>query len=219
LRNSVLCLVLGVGLLAGTLIAHAQTPRPTLVAQAPVTVPPSGVLMTQPPAPVAVPPSGALVTQPNPEGHTVAIAPVKPTQQVRTAETAAPTTLRHVAHRRTAAHRATTRTLARQDVARRVTTTRTTTVRESIVSASAVATTAAAAPLYIVPRYYNFVAPSAARALTSRPVTARGAAPMVSTAAPVVATTPMPTYRYVYEPDRILVIEPSSNIAVQAIPR
>jgi hypothetical protein len=29
----------------------------------------------------------------------------------------------------------------------------------------------------------------------------------------------MPTYRYVYEPDRILVIEPSSNIAVQAIPR
>ena len=203
MRNSVLCLVLGVGLLAGTSIAHAQSPMPTLVAQAPVPIPPSGVL----------------VTQPNPEGHTVAIAPVKPTQQVRTAETAAPATLRHVAHRRTAAYRATTRTLARQDVARRVTTTRTTTVRESIVSASAVATTAAAAPLYILPRYYNFVAPSAARALTSRPVTARVAAPMVRTAAPVVATTPMPTYRYVYEPDRILVIEPSSNIAVQAIPR
>ena len=219
MRNSVLCLVLGVGLLAGTLIAHGQTPMPTLVAQAPVTVPPSGVLVTQPPAPVPIPPSGVLVTQPNPEGHTVAIAPVKPTQQVRTAETAAPTTGRHVAHRRTAARRATTRTLARQDVARRVTTTRTTTVRESIVSASAIATTAAPAPLYIVPRYYNFVAPSAARALTSRPVTARGAAPVVRTAAPVVATTPMPTYWYVYEPDRILVIEPSSNIAVQAIPR
>jgi hypothetical protein len=218
-RNSAFCLVLGVGLLTGTLIAHAQTPRPTLVAQAPVTVPPSGVLVTQPPAPVTVPPSGVLLTQPSPESHTVATAPVKITRRVRTAETAAPTTMRQVVHRRTAAHRTTTRTLARQDVARGVTTTRTTTVRESIVSASAVATTAAPAPLYILPRYYNFVAPSAARALTSRPVTARGAAPVVSTAAPVVATTPMPTYRYVYEPDRILVIEPSSNIAVQAIPR
>jgi hypothetical protein len=181
-RNSAFCLVLGVGLLAGTLIAHAQSPMPTLVAQAPVPIPPSGVLVTQPTAPVPIPPSGVLVTQPNPEGHTVAMAPVKITKQVRTAETAAPTTLRHVAHRRTAARRATTRTLARQDVARRVTTTRTTTVRESIVSAPAVATTAAAAPLYIVPHYYNFVAPSAARALTSRPVTARRAAPVVSTA-------------------------------------
>jgi len=26
-------------------------------------------------------------------------------------------------------------------------------------------------------------------------------------------------YRYVYEPDRILVIDPTTNIAVQAIPR
>jgi hypothetical protein len=29
----------------------------------------------------------------------------------------------------------------------------------------------------------------------------------------------MPTYRYVYQPDRILVIDPYTNIAVQAIPR
>jgi hypothetical protein len=28
-----------------------------------------------------------------------------------------------------------------------------------------------------------------------------------------------PVYRYVYEPDRILVIDPSTNIAVQSIPR
>src|ERR1700733_4669752 len=28
-----------------------------------------------------------------------------------------------------------------------------------------------------------------------------------------------PTYRYVYEPDRILVVDPTSGIAVQAIPR
>jgi hypothetical protein len=203
LRNSVFCLALGVGLLAGTSIANGQTPKPTLVAQAPIAVPPSGVLVTPPPAPVAVPPSGVLVTQPSPEAHTVATAPVKITQRVPTAETTAPTTMRHVVHRRNGARGVITRT----------------TVHESIVSASAVATTAAPAPLYILPRYYNFVAPSAARALTSRPVTARGAAPVVSTAAPVVATTPIPTYCCVYEPDRILVIEPSSNIAVQAIPR
>jgi len=71
LRNSVLCLVLGVGLLAGTSIAHGQTPMPTLVAQAPVTVPPSGVLVTQPPAPVAVPPSGVLVTPPTADRRAV----------------------------------------------------------------------------------------------------------------------------------------------------
>jgi hypothetical protein len=28
-----------------------------------------------------------------------------------------------------------------------------------------------------------------------------------------------PIYRYVYEPDRILVIDPATNIAIQAIPR
>jgi hypothetical protein len=30
---------------------------------------------------------------------------------------------------------------------------------------------------------------------------------------------PIPTYRYVYEPDRILVIDPATNIAIQALPR
>lgn len=110
--------------------------------------------MTQPP--VAVPPSGILVTQ-APEGHTPGTAPAKITQRARAAETAA----LHVVHRRTAARGVTTRTLTREDVARRVTTTRTTTVRESIAAAPAVRTTAADAPIYIVPRYYNFVAPSA----------------------------------------------------------
>jgi hypothetical protein len=37
--------------------------------------------------------------------------------------------------------------------------------------------------------------------------------------APAVAGAPVPFYRYVYEPDRILVIDPSTGIAVQAIPR
>ena len=39
--------------------------------------------------------------------------------------------------------------------------------------------------------------------------------------APVAAPVAMAPviYRYVYEPDRILVIDPTTNIAVQAIPR
>ena len=64
MRRSVSCLALGVGLLVGSLNAQGQTHGPIFVAQAPATVPPSGVLPTRPPAPVAVPPSGVLATQP-----------------------------------------------------------------------------------------------------------------------------------------------------------
>ena len=98
---SYLALALGVGLLTETLFAHGQTLSPTLVAQAPA-VPPSGVLVTQPPAPVAVPPSGVLVTQPMVERRTFATVPVKTAQTVRTAERATPVR-RHVRHRRAAA--------------------------------------------------------------------------------------------------------------------
>jgi len=53
--------------------------------------------------------------------------------------------------------------------------------------------------------------------VTTSPVMA---APPVG-AMPVVEDgyTTTPIYRYVYEPDRILVIDPSTNIAVQSIPR
>jgi hypothetical protein len=46
--------------------------------------------------------------------------------------------------------------------------------------------------------------------------------PGAAVAAPPVGAavvTPVPTYRYVYEPDRILVIDNNTGIAVQAIPR
>jgi hypothetical protein len=33
------------------------------------------------------------------------------------------------------------------------------------------------------------------------------------------AVVPIPVYRYVYEPDRILVVDPVTNIAIQSIPR
>jgi hypothetical protein len=36
---------------------------------------------------------------------------------------------------------------------------------------------------------------------------------------PAAVGTAIPAYRYVYEPDRILVIDPTTNIAVQALPR
>ena len=39
----------------------------------------------------------------------------------------------------------------------------------------------------------------------------------VNAAPPVGAAIPI--YRYVYEPDRILVIDPATNVAIQSIPR
>jgi hypothetical protein len=68
-----------------------------------------------------------------------------------------------------------------------------------------------AAPDYDYADYADYGAPlyDVAPAATVAP------APLV--AAPVI-TAPV-IYRYVYEPDRILVIDPTTNIAVQAIPR
>jgi hypothetical protein len=70
------------------------------------------------------------------------------------------------------------------------------------------------APVYGYSSYgYSRPVYDVAPAIAPAPVVA---APAV--AAPVVATQPV-IYRYVYEPDRILVIDPATNIAVQAIPR
>jgi outer membrane immunogenic protein len=112
MRKRVPCLAFGVGLVAGTLNAQGQTHGPTFVAQAPVTVPPSGVLVTQPPAPVDVPPSGVLVTQP-----TVATVPIKRAQTAEVVDRTAPTTMRRHVHHRTASRHVTTRTLVLEDLA------------------------------------------------------------------------------------------------------
>jgi hypothetical protein len=116
-------------------------------------------------------------------------------------------------------------------VRRQVVTTRTITRRVVPAAPAVVAGTVAAAPqplydtavpaavparagIYAAPRYYDYadydvplydVAPAAT------------VAPGPVVAAPY-ATAPV-IYRYVYEPDRILVIDPTTNIAVQAIPR
>ena len=64
MRKRASYLALGVGLVVGTSNAQGQTHLPIFIAEASVVAPPSGVLVTQPPAPVAVPPSGVLITQP-----------------------------------------------------------------------------------------------------------------------------------------------------------
>jgi hypothetical protein len=51
------------------------------------------------------------------------------------------------------------------------------------------------------------------------PTPAPAVVPAVSAQPAVAAPVAMPIYRYVYQPDRILVIDPYTNIAVQAIPR
>jgi hypothetical protein len=85
----------------------------------------------------------------------------------------------------------------------RVVVTRQTTVRDSVVppAPTVVAPTAVAPAVATVNQgpLYDVVSPAPA--------------------APVVAGAPVSFYRYIYEPDRILVIDPSTGIAVQAIPR
>jgi hypothetical protein len=98
-----------------------------------------------------------------------------------------------------------------------------TTTRQTVVSQRAVA----AQPLYdVVPP-----APLATRTYAP-PLYDTVAPPLYDTVAPVptvddtyinnavpAAGAAYPIYRYVYEPDRILVIDPATNITIQAIPR
>jgi hypothetical protein len=95
-------------------------------------------------------------------------------------------------------------------------TTRTTT-RRFVPTQTVVARTVPAAPQ---PLYDEAV--TAPLADSPQPLydTVAAPAPVVGSAA-MVDEGPLaaPAYRYVYEPDRILVIDPSSGIAVQSIPR
>jgi hypothetical protein len=99
---------------------------------------------------------------------------------------------------------------ARPTVRRRVVTT----TRQTVVSQR----TVAPQPLYDV------VPPAPLVARTYAPPLYDTVAPIptvddtyVNALAPAGAA--IPVYRYVYEPDRILVIDPTTNIAIQAIPR
>src|SRR5579862_9798388 len=77
-----------------------------------------------------------------------------------------------------------------------------------VVPAAPLATRTYAPPLYdtVAPPLYDTAAPSPTVDDT-----------YVNAMPPAGAATPV--YRYVYEPDRILVVDPVTNIAIQAIPR
>jgi hypothetical protein len=205
-------------------VQHA--PRPwwlTTVTQPPLSLPLAGtlnqpagprsvgVLPSQPLAPVAVAPSGVL--EPPAERRPVAseLTPAPP----RTAERG-PMRSR-LAPRRLSAHRPARRTSAPKNLARSIPSVRT----NIVVNKRTAAAVASGGAAPIVPRYYNFARPTFvaspnARVHLDRRILVRSAPPVVAAGPPIWA---MPTYRYVYEPDRILVVDPSTNVAVQAIPR
>ncbi|MFZ3360203.1 MAG: hypothetical protein WCA56_03895 [Xanthobacteraceae bacterium] len=107
---------------------------------------------------------------------------------------------------------------------RQVVTTRTIT-RRVIAAHTIVARTVPATPQPL----YDEVVP-APIAANPQPLYDEVAAPAISAPGPFVASTPVVengavfasepyTYRYVYQPDRILVIDPATGIAVQSIAR
>jgi hypothetical protein len=120
-------------------------------------------------------------------------------------------------------------------VHRRVVTSRRTTITERILPTqtaptAAVDTTVAAnpRPLYdVVPGTTVITTPpfAAPAPVLAPPPVASTAPPLydevdtAEVAPPAPAATMVPTYRYVYEPDRILVVDPNTNIAIQALPR
>jgi hypothetical protein len=156
-------------------------------------------------------PPATIVTQ---APTTVVTEPAAPVETVETVRTVRSTTIpaHRIAGRSVAPHRSarvtTTRTVVRETrmpvtpaLAAITQPTYTEVVPAPVLPAPAVSASTYPAPLYDVVTAPDFVAP----ATVAQPVA--GA-----------AVTP-PAYRYVYEPDRILVIDPYTNIAVQSIPR
>jgi len=105
-------------------------------------------------------------------------------------------------------------------VRRQIVTTRTITRRVIPAAPAVVAGTVAAAP---APLYDTAVPAAVPAPAYDYADSADYNAPIYDVAPAPIVAAPMATapviYRYVYEPDRILVIDPTTNIAVQAIPR
>src|SRR5579863_1006142 len=144
---------------------------------------------------------GPLVTVP------AATVVTQPTETVQTTETVR--TIRPVLSRAALRQVVTTRTITRRLVPGPVVVARTVPATPQPLYDEV-----APAPIVNSPRpLYDEVAAPMAPA----PAAVVGATPVVENGS-VVATEPY-TYRYVYQPDRILVIDPATGIAVQAIPR
>jgi hypothetical protein len=128
----------------------------------------------------------------------------------------------------------TVRTVPVRTVRRQVVTTRTRTVTRSIAPAPVAAEAAPyPQPIYDTASPVSAVAPAPVPAAvavspdyapplydvaTTRPLAPAIAGPPLVDSGSIVATQPF-IYRYVYEPDRILVVDPNTGIAVQSIPR
>jgi hypothetical protein len=210
MRDYIRFTVLGAALMAGAPLASAQSvianqPIETMIAQQP-----GSMLIAQ--EPMSVPPQSIVVRQPAP-----ATVPLQTVETVRTTVQSTTTSRRRVAGR----------------PLRTVTTTRTT-VREHVVPAPMVAAAPVAPAVRAIaqPGYTEVVAAPGAALTYPAPlydvVPGAAVAPLTSPAptgvfaqpaAGGVIVTSVPAYRYIYEPDRILVIDANSGIAVQAIPR
>jgi hypothetical protein len=194
--NHISYTALGIALLAGASAANAQT----LIADQP----------------------GAVIVREQ---------PARTVETVRTARTVEPArTMKslHVARRASAkvVTTTTTRTIVRDRVVRGPTVIAPAPATYSdMAPAPVVADMPYSRPLYDVAPGAGLAEPAYSRPLynVAAPVVAPapfvGAAPAIGAAPAAQSGMPIPGYRYVYEPDRILVIDPYTNIAVQAIPR
>jgi hypothetical protein len=197
MRTRVLSTALGLTFVAGVPAANAQTVMTRQIADQPVETAvaprPTATVIAQTPLATAPP---------------AAVQPMRTIRPVQTVRTVRPVP-RHIATHRTIT--------ARPTIVHRVV---------AVPSAVAAAPAGAAdypAPLYdegvpgpvmTAPAYsqqplFNEVAPASA--------VDTGLAPPPLVAAP--GALALPLYDYVYQPDRILVIDPATGIAVQAIPR
>jgi hypothetical protein len=203
MRSLISYTALGIALAAGVSVAQAQTVVARQIADQPVET-----VTTREP--------GAMVIAQEPVMMAPAAVPVETVETVRTSHST-----RRPVHR----------VRARNNV-----TTSRTTVSERVIPApvAPVAPVAAVAPAY--PGFYDVVTPAPIGAPVAPPAVPVAApappaypgfydvvtpapigAPVAPPAVPVAA--PAPSYGYVYEPGRILVIDPYTNIAVHAIPR
>jgi hypothetical protein len=151
---------------------------------------PGGAVIAQGVVPASVvPPPGVVVVA---QPAPAVAVPVRTVETIRTVQTIP---------------RATGRRSARAGSVTRVTTTRTATVATAPAAAAAYDELLRGPPLYDVVGPVPGVAPAVAQPVT--PVAA-GPAPIA---------TPAPAYRYVYQPDRILVVDPYTGVAVKVLPR
>jgi hypothetical protein len=194
--NHISYTALGIALLAGASAANAQT----LIADQP----------------------GAVIVREQPART------VETVRTVRTVEPARTMKSHHVARRASAkvVTTTTTRTIVRDRVVRGPTVIAPAPATYSdMAPAPVVADMPYSRPLYDVAPGAGLAEPAYSRPLynVAAPVVAPapfvGAAPAIGAAPAAQSGMPIPGFRYVYEPDRILVIDPYTNIAVQAIPR